>query len=291
LVIPKIKYIDKTFYKKNQALILEINRIIADYESQGYGLTLRQIYYVLVTKNIIANEAASYDNLVNLVRDARLAGLIDWLSVEDRTRSLRGFSYFNSPMQFLQEVIKHYRIDPWKNQEYYVECWVEKDALIDIIAQASSKYDVNHFSCRGFTSVSEMWKAAQRFIYESNNGKQCVVIHLGDFDPSGLEMSHDIQNRFNIFGANVSVERIALNMPQIEQYKPPPNPAKTTDTRSKNYIAQYGTASWELDALNPKTLDTLITDKILQYLDLTAYDKIKTKQESEVNNMLQLLEI
>jgi hypothetical protein len=286
--MPKIKYIEKSFYKKSVALISEVNKIISEYQSQNYSLTLRQIYYQLVAQNIIPNKEESYDNLTNLIRDARLTGYIDWYSIEDRTRNLRGFTYWNSPSEFLREKAHDYRINPWEGQSNYVEVWVEKDALVDIVGQAASRYDVHFFACRGFPSISEMWNAAQRFISENKAGKKCVVIHLGDHDPSGLEMTRDLINRFETFGADVSVERIALNMDQIEKYNPPPNPAKTTDTRSKAYIPIYGTSSWELDALNPRVMDDLITSHILKYLDRDIFDNAKVRQDQDRAELLKL---
>lgn len=287
--MPKIKYIDKSFYKKSLGLISEVNQIISDYDAQGYFLTLRQIYYQLVTRNIIKNEDKSYDNLGNLVRDARLTGNIDWFAVEDRTRNLRGFNYWENPAAFLEDKVKEYRIDPWSDQHYYIEVWVEKDALIDIVSQAATRHDVNHFSCRGFTSISEMWRAAQRFNCEHKSGKECVVIYLGDHDPSGLEMSTDIQNRFNTFGAKVTLKRIALTMSQIEKYNPPPNPTKSKDTRAPAYIEKYGYTSWELDALEPRVLDELITDSILKYLDVEVFSEAKVRQDQQRKELLKLV--
>jgi hypothetical protein len=279
--VPYIKYQDIRIQKKGLALIDQINTIIDDYTAQGYSLTLRQVYYQLVSRDIIENSERSYKNIGELINNGRLAGLIDWQAIEDRTRFIRSLSHWDSPREIIETAARSYHIDLWADQPFYVEVWVEKDALIGVIEQTAQGYDVSCFSCRGYTSQSEMWTAAQRMIQQYETEKDCIIIHLGDHDPSGLDMSRDIRERMAMFGAIVRVDRIALNMPQIKQYNPPPNPAKITDTRATEYIKQYGAESWELDALEPAELDRLIRKQIEIYLDRKKYDRAKRKEERE----------
>ena len=287
--MPKRAYIDKKLQKKSLALISQVNGIISDYEEQGYSLTLRQVYYQLVSKNIIENSERSYNNLGNVVKDGRMTGLIDWEAIEDRTRFLRQLSHWESPEDIIKSAARSYRIDLWQDQEYYLEVWCEKDAVIGIVEQTANEYDVPCFSCRGYGSTTGYWDAAQRIIRRDINGKRCIILHFGDFDPSGTDMTRDIQDRLNKFGAVVEVKRIALNMPQIEEYDPPPQPVKTTDKRTPAYIEKYGvTTSWELDALEPSVLDGLITDNILQYLDMGAFEQAKIRQDQERQKILNL---
>jgi len=126
-----------------------------------------------------------------------------------------------------------------------------------------------------------MWIAAQRFIQHNEARRHCVILHLGDHDPSGLDMTRDIQERLTLFGADVHVNRIALNIDQVKQYKLPPNPAKITDSRAGKYIAAHGNSSWELDALEPSVLAELISKNILSYLDIKMYDRMKHRQDKE----------
>lgn len=284
--MPKRKYKDIAIRENGLALISQINSVIDDYHEQGYSLTLRQVYYQLVSKNIIPNSEKSYNNLGVLINNGRLAGLIDWTAIEDRTRFLRQLSHWNSPKEIIESAAEQYRIDLWQGQENYVEVWVEKDALIGVVEQAANRYDVPCFSCRGFVSQSEMWEAGQRF--RKRNNKECVVLHLGDHDPSGIDMTRDIQERLNMFGADVYIERIALNMPQIEEHNPPPNPAKTTDTRYDSYINAYGLSSWELDALEPKILDDLISRNIEKYLDKAEFECAKIRQDQERQKIVNI---
>lgn len=265
----KLTYIDKAFHKASMALIEQANEIITEYQADGYDLTLRQLYYQFVARDIIANKQTEYKRLGSIINDARLAGLVDWNSIVDRTRTYEANSHWLKPEDILYSAAQSYAIDTRLNQEHYIEVWVEKDALVGVIEKACEPLDVGYLSCRGYVSQSAMWRAAERFIrQEQEHRKQTtILIHLGDHDPSGIDMTRDIQDRLEIFGSTVHVIRIALNMDQVEEYGPPPNPAKTTDSRYAGYISEHGDESWELDALDPRTLVDLITEHVGIYTD------------------------
>ena len=278
--VPKIQYKEIAFKQKSLDLIELVNSVIDEYRAQGYELTLRQAYYQLVARGYIENNERSYKNIGSLINDGRLAGLIDWNSITDRTRNLRNRAHWDQPQDVIYSAKYSYLLDKWEGQPNYVEVWVEKDALIDIVGQACSPLDTPHFSCRGYTSQSEMWSAAQRFIRQKNREAR-YIIHLGDHDPSGIDMTRDIQERLEMFGADVYVKRVALTMNQVTTYNPPPNPAKITDSRCGKYIDQYGEESWELDALEPQMLKKLITNEVTALRDDAIYQAICDREEAE----------
>ncbi len=159
-------------------------------------------------------------------------------------------------------------------------CWVEKQALEDIVARPCLEWNVPYFACKGYVSQSSMYEAAMR-LRGIDRGRTKTIIHLGDHDPSGIDMSRDIQDRLSMFGANAYVKRIALNMHQVEAYDPPPSPAKITDSRAADYIDNYGEDSWELDALEPSVLNELITGEITSRLDMDLYNERLALEERE----------
>lgn len=273
--MPKIAYRDIKFQAKTLSLIELINSIVAEYHAQGYDLTLRQVYYQLVARGYIPNNERSYKNLGNVLNDGRLAGLIDWNSIVDRTRNLRKNSHWNNPKEIIESAAYQFALDKWKNQPNYVEVWVEKDALVGVVGQICNSLDVPYFSCRGYVSQSEMWTAAQRFIRENRTRESCTILHLGDHDPSGIDMTRDIQERMSLFGADVNVERIALTMSQVELYNPPPNPTKLTDARAGGYLSTYGEECWELDALDPSVMSKLISTHVEELRDESLYEAMK----------------
>jgi hypothetical protein len=286
IIIPKIQYRTKKLHRATLEIIEKVNEIIDNYAEQGYLLTVRQIFYQMVSRNLIENTEADYTNLCNKIKDGRYAGLIDWESIEDRTRFLRQLQHWSDPAEIIEAAANSYRINLWEDQEYYLEVWVEKDAIVGIVEQASNRYDVPCFSCRGYGSTTEYWNAAQRII---DHNRPCVILHLGDHDPSGQDMTRDIQDRLTEFEADVQIKRIALNMPQIELYKPPPQMAKKSDKRTQGYIEKHGVLhSWELDALEPSILDSLITEHILEYLDLDTFEQRIIRQDKEKAELMKL---
>lgn len=279
----KLRYKSFRFGDPVLLMIEKANEIIAEYDEQGYELTLRQLYYQFVARDLIPNKQTEYKKLGSIINDGRLAGMISWASIVDRTRNLMGNQHWDSPSQRVRAAAGGYRIDKWAAQVYRVEVWIEKDALVGVIANVCSRNDVDYFSCRGYTSQSEMWAAGRRLKGYIAEGQKPVIIHLGDHDPSGIDMTRDIKERLTLFAnASITVERIALNMNQVRKYKPPPNPAKLSDTRSKPYIKQFGSSSWELDALEPKAIEQLVEETILGYRAQAAWDsEIKNEERGK----------
>lgn len=265
---PMIQYQEINLRAKALATIEKANEIIDEFRAQGFDLTLRQLFYQFVARGLIANSQKEYKNLGAVINDGRLAGLVDWESIVDRTRNLRNLSHWDSPSAIVQACAQQFNYDLWADQSVYVEVWIEKDALVGVIEGVCQRYDVPHFSCRGYTSQSEMWSAAQRIIERSEGRPEhAVLIHLGDHDPSGIDMSRDIRDRLALFEAVVDVRRLALNADQVRQYSPPPNPAKITDSRAKAYIRRFGRESWELDALDPRVIEGLIEKELRSLID------------------------
>ncbi len=279
----KIKYED---WKPGAAALRTIEQaeaICADYASQGYDLTLRQLYYQFVARDLIPNTQQSYKNLGAVINRARLAGLLDWDYIVDRTRNLRGVSHWETPASVIDSAAWSFRLDKWADQPTRVEIWVEKEALAGVVERVGTERDVDYFSCRGYVSQSELWAAGQRLKRRVIGGQDVVVLHLGDHDPSGMDMTRDIRERLEQFmgwrASHLEVRRIALNFDQIEQYSPPPNPAKLTDSRASAYIEEHGDESWELDALDPATLSALINEHIDGIVDLDRYHERQVAEE------------
>ena len=266
---------DTRFKGESLRLIGYADAIIELYAKQGYRLTLRQLYYQFVARDIIENTERSYKNLGNLVNNARLAGLLDWDAIEDRTRNLERNAHWRDASDAVEAIRDQFRIDLWESQPARVEVWIEKEALIGVIAETCEELDVPYFACRGYVSQSEQWRAYRRSL-----DQELVILHFGDHDPSGIDMTRDNQDRLvDLFGGCVDVVRLALNMDQIRELNPPPNPAKVTDSRFKQYRSRFGEKSWELDALEPDVINQLIRDNVNEYIDANAWRAAVEQQE------------
>jgi hypothetical protein len=267
-------FIDKKFGQASKDLIDLVNSILDEYKLSGYTLTLRQLYYQLVARGEIENSIKSYQRTGNIISDARLAGLIDWNMIEDRGRITMFSPHWNDPADIVDSASKQFSIDKWKTQENYVEVMVEKDALSGVLLPVCRKLDIGFTANRGYSSSSAMYEAGKRMLDKLNEGKTVWVLYLGDHDPSGIDMTRDVSERLEVFsGETIETLRLALNMNQIEKLNPPKNPAKESDSRARAYIAKFGNSSWELDAVEPKELDRLVTRAVMRLIDANEWQK------------------
>lgn len=282
--------------------------VIDDLRAQGFTLTLRQLYYQIVSRDLFPadrrwswtgskwirdpegtiNAQPNYKWLGELMSRGRLAGLIDWWSMEDRGRQLTAWVGHTGPEDAIQEARDRFNLEKWERQPHYCEVWIEKDALSGVFSRICSELEVPFFACKGYTSLSAMWRASQRLIRKAQAGKEVTIFHFGDHDPSGIDMTRDIIDRLYDFHSSLEVRRIALNMDQVEEFDPPPNPAKMSDSRAEAYVDEYGYESWELDALDPSTLSDLVREQVDQLRDEDLWAEA-VAEETEAKRTLQLI--
>lgn len=285
-------YEAKRFTADHRKTIGAVNHIINEYAKQGFSLSVRQIYYQFVARGWLPNKDTEYKRLGGIISEGRLAGLISWTAIEDRNRNLQGVRTYSSPRSAIRGIRNSYCIDKWADQPWRPEVWIEKAALEGVIGSICAELQVDFFACRGYNSQSEQWRAGQRFAGYIQKGQRPIVFHLGDHDPSGLDMTRDNRDRLSMFaGVPILVQRLALNMPQVEEVNPPPNPAKLTDSRSTAYIDQYGDSSWELDALDPNFIRRLIRDAVLQVRDEDKWDAMLAKEVAHTRMIDEMVEM
>lgn len=284
-------FVEKNFSNKSEALIDAANVIIYDFMEEGYRLTLRQLYYQMVSQNIVENTQRAYSNLGRLINDARLAGRIDWSAIEDRTRELDEQSHWDSASEIMMTAAHEFRYDKWQTQWNRIEVWIEKDALTGVIEKLCRKYDVPFLSCRGYLSQSVMYESAHRLADYLDRKQQPIIIQLSDHDPSGIDMLRDIRDRLEIFCVyDVEVIRVALNRDQVDELDLPPNPAKITDPRAKEYLTLYDDESWELDAMPPSVINELIEDQILNFMDKDQFEAATATEENEKQKIVRFID-
>lgn len=330
----KISFRNIRFSKANKERLETINKIIVEYQTQGYKLTLRQLYYQLVSRDVIPNQQKEYTKLSTLLKEGRMAGVVDWNAIEDRLRRTQVPSSWSSPASIMDSAIESYALPRLEGQANYIETWVEKDALSGVLSRVTEKYHVPILVNRGYSSVSAIYDAYNRFREAIENDQNVTILYLGDYDPSGIDMIRDVEDRivefflgcsqtkgeyedldysqrnelfdqfqdddalfnnqgnFDFFRACIKsrfkVVPIALTRSQIDQYKPPTNPAKTTDPRSKKFIDELGETSWEVDALRPEVLNRILTDAIESRLDMDKYNKQLEREKEDITTLKKL---
>jgi hypothetical protein len=297
----KIKFRDIKLSKDNKRKLQVINGIIDEYQEQGYILTLRQLYYQLVSRDIIPNALPEYAKISKLLKEGRMAGIVDWDAIEDRLRKPHTPSSWDSPKDILRSAIHSFQLPRMEGQFNYLEVWVEKDALSGVLKRVTEKYHVPILVNRGYSSVSAMYDSYNRFKDAIADNRKVAILYLGDYDPSGIDMIRDIKDRITEFmiGSDeiremwdvdtntiemfidnkFQIVPIALTLEQIEQYDPPRNPAKIKDPRSAKFIKELGTSSWEVDALRPEVLHSLLEEQIISRIDFGRYEQIVNEEK------------
>lgn len=285
----KETFIERSFNTESRKTIEIVNDILDEYEKQGFRLSLRQLYYQLVARDYIPNNVRSYKNLGSLVSNARQAGLVDWDMIEDRNRETVTTAHWSSPGEIIGSAAYQFKIDKWETQPWHVEVMVEKDALSGVLYPVCSDLDIGITANKGYSSSSTMYEIGHRLRSAVRHKKHVCLIYLGDHDPSGIDMTRDVRERLEMYsGHHFDLIRLALNMDQIEQWKPPENPAKETDARFAGYVVKYGNSSWELDAVEPAQLAALVRDSVELHRDQLLWD-LAVSRENTMKKTLQRL--
>ena len=277
--------------EKSKNLVYLCNEIIDEYQADGFKLTLRQLYYQLVSRDHIPNNQKSYSNLGSLVGNARLAGMMDWEAIEDRVRRPHFFGHFSGLDACVEWALREYRLDRWAGQDYYAEIWVEKDALANILQPIADELHVVLMVNKGYSSLSAMKESAERF-ERCGEGKAKILYYMGDFDPSGEDMVRDVHDRLHMFGVtDLEVKKLALTLPQVRKYDPPPNPVKLTDSRAKEFMDKFKIdESWELDALTPQVLRKVLMQHFNKILDRDLMNDVIMDEETDKTTLRDAVE-
>ena len=284
----KEQFIDKNFSRESGERIDLVNDILEEYRLQGFDLSLRQLYYQLVVRDYIENSNKSYKRLGSLVNNARLAGLVDWGMIVDRSRNSVINSHWDNPGQIVRAAADSFQVDKWEDQPNHLEVMVEKDALSGVLWPVCQEHDIHFTANKGYPSASILYRMSKRLLDKADEGKFIYILHLGDHDPSGIDMTRDLRDRLELFcGLAVDIKRLALNMDQVDKYQPPENPTKLSDTRSQKYISIYGYSSWELDALEPRVLSDLINGFVEDHKDQSVWQETldwEAEMQSELSD-------
>lgn len=286
---------------KYETIVKAVNEILAEYYMP---LTLRQIYYRLVSKLLIPNTVTAYKTLSKLMVKAREKGEVDESKIEDRSRQVLGIgdwgyedfdTFLNERIQRLKDSWQYWTRKLWKNQPYNVLIALEKDALSRLFTDVADRYRINVYPTRGYGSYTYVKNMATKM----NSEKPTIVLYFGDYDPSGRDIERDLTERLNAYGAtNFKVTRVALTKEQIVQFNLPPRPEDVAtleklkrDPRTKTYGMDYAA---ELDAIEPSTLQTIIQKAIESTIDNEKWNQtIETiqKERQQLKEKLTKLKI
>jgi len=248
-----------------------------------FPMTLRQVFYQLVSSQTIENTEAQYNRLGRVLVDARKEGAILWDWMEDRTRRPRGVSMWRDLADFGDTAARAYRLNVWNAQAKYFEAWLEKDALSGLFETVLEPYGVTLNVGRGFDSWDSIRNAAGRLA----DGD--TVLYFGDFDPSGVDMPRSLKERLGFFDRYPDVKICALTREDIDYYNLPPAPAKRSDTRSAAFIERHGDRAVELDALPGRVLRQRLVDEVEGLMDMDALRRTREADKVDRQKLVEAL--
>jgi hypothetical protein len=248
-----------------------------------HPMTLRQVFYRLVSGLVLENTEASYKRLSRVLVLARQEGAIPWEWIEDRLREPRRVSMWAGLADFAETAARAYRRDVWATQPAYLEAWLEKDALSGVFGQVLEGYGVTLNVGRGYDSWTSICEAAGRLDDDT------TILYFGDFDPSGEDMVRSLAERLGFFGCWPEIVKVALTLEDIARYRLPPMPAKQSDSRAAAHIAKHGNVAVELDALPPPVLRERLEAAVRERLDLEALEAVKELEDKERESLRRAL--
>lgn len=159
----KVRFRNIKLSRENQNRLEQINDIIEEYQAQNLRLTLRQLYYQLVSRDVIPNQQKEYAKLSKLLKEGRMAGIVDWSAIEDRLRNISKPASWETPADGMESLIRQYERPRMAGQENYLEVWVEKDALSGVLSVVTERYHVPILVNRGYSSASAIYDSYKRF--------------------------------------------------------------------------------------------------------------------------------
>ena len=268
-------------HEKTTHIIQMAYAILAAYNP----MTVRQVYYQLVSRLVIENTRSRYQATSNALVDARKEGIIPWEWVEDRLRKPRHVAMWADLDIFAETVLSSYRRDVWSTQPAYLEIWLEKDALSGIFLDVLNLYGVTLNVGRGYDGWASIRNAAKRY----DDGSGVTVLYFGDFDPSGEDMVRSLKERLGFFGCEPEIIKCALTAHDVTHYELPSDFTKATDSRRAAFVAKYGDVAVELDALPVNVLRDRLEDAVTSRMDLHALARVKQTETHDRERLRALL--
>jgi hypothetical protein len=252
--------------------------------------TVRAVCYQLFIRHLIESMAKTCTNRVSTqLVWARGHGALDWEWIVDETREPEYAHTWQDPDQLITATVRQYRKDRWQDQPRRVEVWSEKGTVRGTLRPVLDEYGVTFRVMHGYGSATALHQAAQQ---SRHDRAPWLVLYVGDWDPSGLNMSEvDLPARLAAFQANIEVERIALDSADVTSGGLPGFSADTkqADSRYQWFVEHHGDDCWELDALSPALLRERAETAIKQTIYWPAWELAAKVEALEQESMRDVL--
>jgi hypothetical protein len=266
---------------------VDLIKVMHSIASVVQPITGRGIGYKLFTRGLITSMSTNeMQKVYRLLRLAREQGDIPWDWIVDETREMERVSTWDDPSQYARTVARSYRRDFWNQQPYRVEVWSEKGTVRGVLKPVLDEYAVGFRVMHGFASATSI-----NDIATDDDGRQIVVLYIGDLDPSGMYMSEvDLPKRLVAYGgSHIVFRRIALLPDQVGALPSFPASDKKTDKRHPWFTENHGDRCWELDAMDPRVLRETVDRHIRELIEPVAWARCETVNAAELESLQTIL--
>lgn len=265
-------------------LLATIKTIISEYDDDP--ITIRHLFYRLVAARAFPKDEREYSKLCAHLAKWRRSGDIAYDAFVDGTRWHVASTTFDDAADALRDSVTSYRKNLWQDQDHYVEVWVEKDAIMSLVAPVANSWGIPTFPCRGFASISSTYSCAQTFKRAIQKGKTPVILYMGDHDPSGVAIDVSLMKHMGDYGIADEVEfhRVAILVDQIAEFNLPTRPPKKNDGRGKGWVGECV----EIDTLSTAQIKELLEERIESYVDQDAWNRTKAIEQAERDCLVDL---
>ena len=289
--------INTLFRGENKELAQNLIKLVYEFEDY-WPMTLRAFYYQAVSALLVQNNNKQYKRVGNVLKKLRRNELLPWYIMEDKTRTTsdkRGIQNVKAYIERdFEEFLKpeYYQRCYIQKQPVYVEITVEKDALVNHVKNAAWMYCTRVSVTRGQPSATMVNNIAERFDKAIMKGLSPILIHLGDLDPSGVQIPKSMKRLFlEYHSLDIDVRQISLTPEQCVKHNLPQtfDAAKEDDPNIKRWYEEYGNQPpTELDALHPEKLKELVTESLSNIYDMGEVDEQRQAEIKERNLLVRM---
>jgi hypothetical protein len=272
--------------RRTKAAVQAIRDAIFGIVEEYQPMTVRQVFYQLVTRGVIAKTEAEYKTTVcRLLVQMRREGILPFHWIADNTRWQRKPRTYGSLQAMLDSCQATYRRALWDNQDAYVEIWLEKEALAGVLVDVTARWDVPLMVTRGYPSVSFLHSAGQAIADET---REVYVYYFGDRDPSGLDIDRFVERELRDYApdCDLTFQRVAVLEQQIDLYGLQTRPTKKSDSRSRTFKGE----SVEVDAIAPDELRVICERCIIRHIDQDQLLRTRAVEEAERETLATIAE-
>lgn len=252
-------------------------------------VTLRQLFYRLVSDETLPNVQSYYRRLSARTAEARRTG--SFPDLLDRTSRIERAESFDGVADVMDYVVRYlFRRDRTEGQPWSIYLGVEKAGLSQQLnAWFGDELGVPILALGGYgsqTFVDEVRRDIEDF------ARPAVLIYAGDLDPTGEDIDRDFEHRVAIFD---KVIRVALMPEQVTAFSLPFNPDAAVikklgdDPRAARFLERHGAlVQYEVDALPPDTLRNLYQTALEPFWDSEAHQASLAREDGDLTELHEL---